>query len=266
MSRDKEQRLEVSSQHAARGTRRRALCCLLFTAFCLLSLTACRQDMQDQPRYEAYEASKFFKDGLSSRPLVEGTVPRGYLRDDVQLYTGKRSAGGQSQAGGAVTTAATAGGNATGQAGTQQPSATGSTAGGASGVGAQAGGAMFPDDVDTFPFPVTAEVVARGQERYQIFCSMCHGATGAGDGMVVRRGYKQPPSYFTETLRNAPVGHFFDVITNGWGSMPRYAQQIPVQDRWAIVAYVRALQLSHPATEPDESNQARPAGEGGGQK
>ena len=131
------------------------------------------------------------------------------------------------------------------------------------------GGAMFPDDVDTFPFPVTAEVVSRGQERYQIFCAMCHGATGAGDGMIVRRGFKQPPSYFTEDLRNAPVGHFFDVITNGWGSMPNYAQQIPAQDRWAIIAYIRALQLSHPAIEPDKTNQVRAQQqrtEGGGQR
>ena len=123
---------------------------------------------------------------------------------------------------------------------------------------------MFPDDVDTFPFPVTKEVVERGQQRYQIFCSMCHGAGGAGDGMVVRRGFKQPPSYFTEDLRSAPVGHFFDVITNGWGSMPRYSQQIPVQDRWAIIAYIRALQLSRPATEPDKSKEVRPQGTGGG--
>jgi mono/diheme cytochrome c family protein len=113
---------------------------------------------------------------------------------------------------------------------------------------------------------VTAEVVTRGQERYQIFCAMCHGATGAGDGMVVRRGYKQPPSYYTESLRSAPVGHFFDVMTNGWGSMPAYAQQVPVQDRWAIAAYIRALQLSHPATEPDRSTEVQPLSQRGGQR
>jgi mono/diheme cytochrome c family protein len=219
--------------------------------------------MQDQPRYEAYEPSKFFKDGLSSRTPVEGTVPRGYLRDDLHLYTGKRSAGGQSQSGRSA--------SASGSAGTSTAVSNGSAgnAGSAAGTGAQSSGgssgaAMFPDDVDTFPFPVTKEVVERGRERYQIFCAMCHGATGAGDGMIVRRGYKQPPSYFTEDLRNAPVGHFFDVITNGWGSMPRYSQQIPAQDRWAIIAYIRALQLSHPATEPDKSKEARPRGEGGG--
>lgn len=253
MSRDKGQQSAVSSQQSATSRRRRAFCCLLLAAYCLLFITGCRQDMQDQPRYEAYEASKFFKDGLSARPLVEGTVPRGYLREDAHLYTGKKSAGSQNQSGrsaSAPTTASNSNSGAAVAAGAQSSSTSGA--------------AMFPDDVDTFPFPVTKEVVARGQERYQIFCSMCHGATGAGDGMVVRRGFKQPPSYYTEDLRGAPVGHFFDVITNGWGSMPRYSQQIPVQDRWAIIAYIRALQLSHPAIEPDKSKQARPQGTGEG--
>jgi mono/diheme cytochrome c family protein len=256
MSRDKEQQPVASSEQPALNRRRRAFCCLLLAAYCLLFITGCRQDMQDQPRYEAYEASKFFKDGLSSRPLIEGTVPRGYLREDTHLYTGKKSTGGQNQSG---RSASSPSGASNGNSGTAVAAgAQSSTSGGASGA------AMFPDDVDTFPFPVTREVVARGQERYQIFCSMCHGATGAGDGMVVRRGFKQPPAYYTEDLRNAPVGHFFDVITNGWGSMPRYAQQIPVQDRWAIIAYIRALQLSRPATEPDKSKEVRPQGTGGG--
>jgi mono/diheme cytochrome c family protein len=101
-------------------------------------------------------------------------------------------------------------------------------------------------DSTAFPFPVTQEVLTRGKERFEIFCSMCHGLTGEGDGMVVRRGYRRPPSYYTDDLRNARVGHFFDVITNGWGSMPNYAAQIPAQDRWAIIAYIRALQLSQP--------------------
>lgn len=250
MSRHKEQQSVIGSQQSAIGNRRRAICCLLLAAYCLLFSAACRQDMQDQPRYEAYEASTFFKDGLSSRPLVEGTVPRGHLRADTQLYTGKKSKG----AGGGSSGANPAGAaSANSQTGATQNSS---------------GGAMFPDDVDTFPFPVTAETLARGQERYQIFCAMCHGATGVGDGMVVRRGFKQPPSYYTEDLRNAPVGHFFDVITNGWGSMPSYAQQIPVQDRWAIISYIRALQLSHPAIEPDKSNEVRAERqtEGGGQR
>ena len=102
----------------------------------------------------------------------------------------------------------------------------------------------------------TQQVMARGQERFNIYCSPCHGRTGDGDGMVVRRGYRRPPSYHDDRLRNAPVGHFFDVITNGFGAMPDYAAQIKVDDRWAIVAYMRALQLSEHATLADV-----PAGE-----
>jgi mono/diheme cytochrome c family protein len=242
----------------------RVFYCLMLAAYCLGFSAACRQDMQDQPRYEAYEASKFFKDGLSSRPLVAGTVPRGYLREDTQLYTGKKTPGGS---GGAAASQNQAGRVATSSGGANTPAGTQGAAGAATGTqAATSGGNMFPDDVETFPFPVTQEVLDRGQKRYQIFCSVCHGATGAGDGMIVRRGYKQPPSYYTETLRGAPVGHFFDVITNGWGSMPSYAQQVPVQDRWAIVAYIRALQLSHPATDADTSVQVRPRTEGGGQR
>ena len=86
-----------------------------------------------------------------------------------------------------------------------------------------------------FPFPVTQQVLERGQERYQIFCAVCHGLTGDGDGMVVRRGFRKPSSYYDTRLRSAPVGHFFDVMTNGWGAMPSYAQQIPATDRWAII-------------------------------
>jgi mono/diheme cytochrome c family protein len=86
--------------------------------------------------------------------------------------------------------------------------------------------------------------MARGRERFDIYCSPCHGRTGNGDGMVVRRGFRRPPSYAEERLRTAPVGHIFDVITNGFGAMPDYQAQIPVDDRWAIVAYVKALQLS----------------------
>jgi hypothetical protein len=100
------------------------------------------------------------------------------------------------------------------------------------------------NDATEFPFPVTDQVMARGRERFDIYCSPCHGRTGNGDGMVVRRGFRRPPSYAEERLRTAPVGHIFDVITNGFGAMPDYQAQIPVDDRWAIVAYVKALQLS----------------------
>ncbi len=93
-----------------------------------------------------------------------------------------------------------------------------------------------------FPFPVTKEVVDRGQERFNIYCSPCHDRAGTGRGIVVRRGYRQPPSYHDQRLKDAPIGHFFDVMTNGFGAMPDYRAQIPPQDRWAIAAYIRALQ------------------------
>lgn len=98
--------------------------------------------------------------------------------------------------------------------------------------------------VDQFPFPVTREVIARGRDRYNIYCSPCHGLTGYGDGVIVTRGLKNPPSYHTDALRDQPVGHFYNVITNGNGSMLSYASRIPVNDRWAIVAYIRVLQQS----------------------
>jgi mono/diheme cytochrome c family protein len=103
-------------------------------------------------------------------------------------------------------------------------------------------------DATMFPFPIEERMMARGQERFDIYCSPCHGRTGGGDGMVVRRGYRRPPSYHDDRLQSAPVGHFFDVISNGFGAMPDYAAQITVEDRWAIVAYIRALQLSEHAT------------------
>jgi len=95
-----------------------------------------------------------------------------------------------------------------------------------------------------FPFPVTWDVMQRGHERYDIFCAPCHARTGNGDGMIVRRGFRAPPSLHVDRLRQAPAGHFFDVITNGFGAMPDYRAQVPVRDRWAIVAYIRALQAT----------------------
>jgi mono/diheme cytochrome c family protein len=102
-------------------------------------------------------------------------------------------------------------------------------------------GAAF---ADTFPLPVDEPLLRRGQERYRIYCSPCHGLLGRGDGMVVRRGYRPPSSFHVERLRAQPAGYFFDAISHGFGAMPDYAAQIAVKDRWAIVAYVRALQLS----------------------
>jgi mono/diheme cytochrome c family protein len=106
-------------------------------------------------------------------------------------------------------------------------------------------------DATVFPAPVTAATMARGRERFNIYCSPCHGRTGQGDGMIVLRGYRRPPSLLQDRLIGAPVGHFFDVITNGFGAMPDYAAQIRAADRWAIIAYVRALQLSGHATLAD---------------
>src|SRR6266480_3201529 len=198
------------------------LFCLLLFAFCLLP-SACRRDMQDQPKAIAYRESTFFKDGVSSRPPVEGTVPRGYLRADREFYFGKKS------------------GYRTGSGSDRVITSTGQQPG-----AIPSGTAMFPDDVDTFPFPITREILERGQERYQIFCSSCHGLTGYGDGMVARRGFNKPApaSFHQDKLRQAPVGHFFDVVTNGWGAMPSHASQIPIEDRWKIIAYIRVLQLS----------------------
>jgi mono/diheme cytochrome c family protein len=109
-------------------------------------------------------------------------------------------------------------------------------------------GAAF---VATLPVPVTMELVRRGQQRYDIFCSPCHGLTGRGDGMVVRRGFRPPASFHDARLRAQPDGYVFDVMTNGFGAMPDYATQLPIADRWAVVAYVRALQLSQNATLAD---------------
>lgn len=165
----------------------------------LVILTGCRQDMHDQPKYKALAPSSFFSDGRSARPLVPGTVARGDLREDTDLYQGK----------------------------------------------------VDGKLVDAFPFPVTKQILERGQERYNIYCVPCHDLVGNGQGMVVRRGFRAPPSYHIERLRQAPAGYFYDVITNGFGAMQDYSMQVPVRDRWAIVAYIRALQLSQHASLND---------------
>jgi mono/diheme cytochrome c family protein len=155
--------------------------------------------MHDNPRYEPLEASDFFPDGRSERPLVANTVARGLLREDEHLYTGKVN----------------------GQLATE------------------------------FPIPVDVDLMLRGQDRFNVFCSPCHGRTGKGDGMVVRRGYRAPTSFHDARLRQAPPGYIFDVVTNGFGAMPDYATQVPVRDRWAIAAYIKALQFSQNATVSD---------------
>lgn len=206
---------------ARRRLLRMIVFCLLPTTYCLL-FSGCRRDMQDQPKVIAYRESSFFKDGTGSRPLVEGTVARGYLREDRELYLGKKADYV----------------DVSGKISANRPQSAG-----APGLSSAN---PYPDDVETFPFAITKDDLKRGQERYNIFCSACHGMTGYGDGMVARRGFNKPPpaNYHQDRLRQAPVGHFFDVMTNGWGAMPSYASQVPVEDRWRIVAYIRALQLS----------------------
>jgi mono/diheme cytochrome c family protein len=170
-------------------------------AVCLLPvlLASCRQDMHDAPRYDPLEASTVFPKGSSAQPLVAGTMPRGFLREDEALYTGK--------------------------------------------VGS--------DMVTAFPFTITRAGLDRGQERFNIYCTPCHGRTGEGNGMVAQRGIKTPPSYHIDRLRTAPVGYFFGVITNGFGAMQDYSMQVTPEDRWLIVAYIRALQLTQTATKAD---------------
>lgn len=198
-----------------------------------------------------YRSTTFFTDGQSSRQLVEGTVPRGFLRADTEFFTGKKRGKVNSSATPAGTTATPAG--TTGP----QPSA-GSSPGSTPQSAAPQGPAAYPDDVEVFPIQVTKEIVMRGKERYEIFCSACHGLTGNGDGMIVRRGFRRAASFNDDRLRQAPVGHFFDAITNGWGAMPSYAAQIPAQDRWAIISYIRALQLSQ-QSQAQAPSAARPS-------
>jgi len=181
--------------------RRGAVLVLLAAA-----VTACRQDMHDQPKYRPLRGSDIFADKRSARPFVPGTVARGTLREDTVLYTGK----------------------------------------------------IGNDFVTEIPVAVTAELLARGQTQFQVFCSPCHGRTGRGDGMIVQRGFKKPSSYHVDRLRQMPIGYFYDVITNGFAAMSDYSAQVPPPDRWAIAAYVRTLQYSQYAPAADVPADKRP--------
>lgn len=187
----------------ARRGRHRGGRCLAVTM--LLLLSACRQDMQDQPRYEPLERSRFFDDKRAARPPLPGTVARGHLDEDDALFRGVR-------------------GN---------------------------------EPLADLPIVLDPELLRFGRERYDIYCSPCHDRVGTGRGMIVERGFKQPPSLHEERLRTAPVGHFFQVITNGFGVMSGYAAQINARDRWAIVGYIRALQLSQHAALGDVPDDER---------
>jgi len=194
---------------------------VLTSVFCILT-SACgvRFDMQDQPRYKAYKKSEFFSDNRASRDIPEGAVARGHLKDNKAFYTGKVD---NPNPNAQVETTTNAAGNTI--------------------------VTSFPNDVTEFPIPVTEELINRGENRFNIYCIVCHGPVGNGDGMIVRRGFSPPPTYHDDRLRNAPVGHFFDVMTNGWGKMNSYAYVLSEADRWAIVAYIRTLQVSQ---SPDE--------------
>lgn len=162
-----------------------------------LSTAACTQWMATQPRYDPLEASDFFPDRSSARPLPAGTISRDYVEKDEFGDTGM--------------------------------------------IGGK--------PADRFPFPITSDLLLRGQQRYNIYCSPCHDYVGTGNGMAARRGFRRnPASFHTDEMRMSPPGHFFDVMTNGFGSMPPYANQIAARDRWAVTAYIRALQLSQWAT------------------
>jgi hypothetical protein len=122
---------------------------------------------------------------------------------------------------------------------------------------------------DKFPFPMTRADLERGRERYNIYCTPCHDYTGSGQGMIVQRGFPPPPSFHLDSMRRAPAGHFFEVITNGFGSMYSYASRVEPEDRWRIAAYIRALQLSQHATiqdvpESDRENLTRGSGDAQG--
>lgn len=116
---------------------------------------------------------------------------------------------------------------------------------------------FVPKDSNNFPLPVDLQLLERGEERYKIFCTPCHGLQGDGNGMVAMRGMKQPPSYHQDRLRHAPNGYYYDNITNGFGQMLGYSAQIPPRDRWAIIAYIRALQLSRNAKIGDLPSELR---------
>ncbi len=172
---------------------------LSFLSLSLTLVAGCRQDMHDQPRFEALEASDFFEDGRSARPHVPGTIARGGLKHDEHFYYGR----------------------------------------------------VDGELAEILPFPTSREVLERGRERFDIFCTPCHGGLGNGEGMIVQRGFRRPPSFHEQRLRDMPVGHFFDVVTNGFGTMIDYSSRVSPEDRWAIAAYIRALQLSQNASLDD---------------
>lgn len=187
------------------------------------AILGCTQKMADQPAYRPLEPSRFFADGRAARPLEAGVVVHDDEVNDEALTSGRKSA-----------------------ATSNTPSANPTTAQG-----------IRPNEfVTEFPFAITSDILARGRERYTIYCAICHDDSGAGNGKIVQRGFTKPPSYLTDNsrqfahsgiqipLRDVPVGYLFDVPTNGFGAMADYSTQLAPRDRWAIAAYIRTLQLS----------------------
>ncbi|MFZ4627841.1 MAG: c-type cytochrome [Blastocatellia bacterium] len=196
-----------------RKGERRGVAFLLLSG--LLLVAGCRQDMHDNPRYEAYEEG-------SHRELPEGTVARGALALNPpapRLDPAKASATpAATPAPGAPATPAVA--------------------------GAPAAMVSIPTGEDGFPFTVTKAILDRGENRYNISCLPCHGVLGDGNGMIALRGIRRPPSYHDERLRQAPTSYYYDVITNGFGAMSNYADQLTPEDRWKVIAWIRVLQAS----------------------
>lgn len=198
--------------------RNRVFVTLLLAALVALMVLGCQgspktkppihinPNMDNVPRYDPQAASPFFDNGMAMRPVPEGTVARGQLREDKAWYEGIGPDG--------------------------QP-------------------------VAENPLPLTASALERGRERYNIYCTACHSQVGDGRGIVTQRGFVPPPTFHSDLIRNYPDGHIFQVISNGIRNMPSYAPQIPVEDRWRIVHYVRALQRSQHARIADVPEELR---------
>ena len=201
---------------------------LVVVTVALLLLGGCERtfrDMYDQPRYKPLAPSPLWSDGRSSRPHVDGTV----------AHSEGSFAGTTSGREGTITPAPT-------------PGPLDAVRDELRPAGAQEATIRLP--------PMSASLLARGRDRFDIFCSPCHSIAGDGDGMIARRGFPHPPSFHIDRLRNASDAHFYAVITNGYGVMHSYARRVPPADRLAIIAYIRALQLSQHAPvamlDPDD--------------
>jgi mono/diheme cytochrome c family protein len=191
------------------------------TALAAAAVGCRKEDMSDQPKfYHPYHQTSMFADGTTARPIPAGTIARGHLQLEKDLYTGKRYDAGLKQ----------------------------------------------DVDIDYIPIAITHEDLVRGQQKYAIYCAVCHGAVGDGGGMIVARGMVRPPSLVrtddpipaegspgrpsydrSVNVQRAPIGHYFDVITNGYGAMYSYNDRVGVEDRWRIAAYIKALQVSQDA-------------------